>query len=72
MEVETYRFLEEAHGNGTFFYTDCGNRMYSINKDPMMYHGKFCPKCFQEGKDVVLYMRGTEEATEYLEQKMRA
>ena len=26
----TYQYLEEAHGNGMFFFTSCcGNRMYS-------------------------------------------
>lgn len=58
----TYRYTEEAHGHGTFFYTDCcNNRMYSVNNDPMHYHGKLCPRCFMDNKYVTLYMRGTED-----------
>ena len=61
-EESTYQYLEEQHGHGTFFYTDCcHNRMYSINNDPMLYHGKLCPKCFWKGKYVTLYLRGTDE-----------
>lgn len=37
MEMETYRVLPEENGHGTFFFTDCGNRMYS-NRDEMAYH----------------------------------
>lgn len=62
MKAETYATTPEKHGNGFYFFTDCGNRMYSIINDPMIYHGKLCPKCFWKGKDVTLYMRGTPEA----------
>ena len=56
----TYQYLNEAHGEGMFFYTSCcGNRMYSVQNDPMLYHGKLCPRCFWHGKSVVLYLRGT-------------
>lgn len=55
----TYQYLEEAHGNGMFFYTDCcHNRMYSPFNDPMKYHGCLCPKCFWNDKYVTLYLRG--------------
>ena len=67
-KIATYQYAEEAHGNGTFFYTDCGNRMYSVSNDPMKYHGKLCPKCYMNGKKVTLYMRGTTEANKYAEQ----
>ena len=56
MEFETYRYREAVNGLGTFYYTDCGNRMYSV-RDPMAYHGKLCPKCRK-----TLYIRGSEEA----------
>jgi hypothetical protein len=59
-EEATYQYLEEADGNGTFFFTDCcSNRMYSVNNNPMTYHRKLCPKCFWEGKSITLYLRGT-------------
>ena len=58
----TYQYLEENNGKGMFFYTDCcHNRMYSVNDDPMTYHGKLCPKCFWNNKLVTLYLRGTED-----------
>lgn len=61
MIYETYRTTPSVNGKGTFFFTDCGNRMYSVN-DAMAYHGRLCPKCFYNGKHVTLYMRGTDEA----------
>ena len=66
MMAETYQVAEECHGNGTFFFTDCGNRMYSIQNNPMLYHGKLCPKCLMEGKSVTLYLRGTDESNKYV------
>lgn len=58
----TYQYLEEAHGNGMYFYTDCcGNRMYSVESNPMKYHGCLCPRCFGNSKSVTLYLRGTKD-----------
>ena len=59
----TYQYCEEVHGNGMFFITDCcGNRMYSVDNNPMKYHGCLCPKCFNvDNKIVTLYLRGTLE-----------
>lgn len=71
MEAETYHVLEEMHDNGMFFYTDCGNRMYSVNNDPMFYHGKLCPRCFWEGKMVTLYIRGSDEANKIMEERRK-
>lgn len=70
MEIETYQVTQEKHGDGTYFFTDCGNRMYSAFNDPMVYHGKLCPKCFWKGKRVTLYIRGSKEANEYWEKKL--
>ena len=62
LEESTYRYLPEKRGRGMFFYTDCcKNRMYSVNNDSLMYHGKLCPKCFWNNKYVTLYLRGTED-----------
>lgn len=69
-EEATYQHVEEAHGDGMFFYTDCcHNRMYSIQNNPMRYHGCLCPKCFSRGKYVVLYARGTEEGIRVFKDK---
>lgn len=64
----TYQYTEEKNGNGMFFYTDCcGNRMYSVNNDPMTYHECLCPKCFWNNKYVTLYLRGTPEGIRVFE-----
>lgn len=57
--METYQTTPAKNGVGTFFFTNCGNRMYSV-KGEMAYHGKICPNC---GK--TLYIRGSKEANEY-------
>ena len=69
MEIETYTYTPEANGNGTYFFTDCGNRMYSV-MDEMAYHGCLCPACFYRGKQVTLYIRGSKEANEYWNKKL--
>lgn len=70
MEIETYRITPEVNGNGTYFFTDCENRMYSV-KDKMAYHGKLCPSCLYKGKQVTLYIRGSKEANEYWNKKLK-
>ena len=30
MNIATYQTTPEKHGEGTFFFTDCGHNMYSI------------------------------------------
>lgn len=61
-EESTYQYLNEKNGQGIFFHTDCcHNWMYSVNNDPMLYHGKLCPQCFWNNKSVTLYLRGTDE-----------
>lgn len=60
---ETYQTTPSKDGHGTFYFTDCGNRMYSVRSD-MAYHGKMCPKC---GK--TLYIRGSKEANELWEKR---
>ena len=48
MNIATYQTTPEKHGEGTFFFTDCGHNMYSI-RDNMAYHGCLCPGCFYKG-----------------------
>ena len=69
--IATYRITPEAHGNGTFFFTDCGHRMFSINNNNMQYHGCLCPGCLYKGIQTTLYLRGTEEANKYWDEKLR-
>lgn len=60
-KIETYQITPAKNDTGTFYFTDCGNRMYSV-KGNMAYHGKICPKC---GK--TLYIRGSKEAFEFFD-----
>lgn len=53
---EYYVAVPEVNGKGTFFFTECGNCMYSVN-DENAYQGRLCPKCFWKGKNRTLYMK---------------
>lgn len=57
MTTATYIAIPENNGNGTFFITECGHKMYSI-KDDMAYHGCLCLGCLNKGKQTILYKRG--------------
>lgn len=71
MNYATYQYIPEKNGKGTFYYPDCcGHRMYSVN-GPEAYHGCLCPKCFMNGKMTTLYLRGTDEANEVINKKMK-
>ena len=37
MNIATYQTTPEKHGNGIFFFTDCGHNMYAI-RDDVAYH----------------------------------
>ena len=67
-QERTYRVLPCKSGEGTFFYTDCGHKMYSVDNE-MTYHGKLCPACFQKNIYTTLYLRGTEESNKLFEDK---
>lgn len=69
MEIATYQVVPEKHGKGTFFFTDCGHKMYSV-KNEMAYHGCFCPACFNNNIKRVLYIRGSKEANKYWDEKL--
>ena len=70
MDIATYQTTPELHGNGTFFFTDCGHKMYSV-KDERAYHGRLCPNCLYNGKQTTLYIRGSKEANEYWDKKLK-
>ena len=68
----TYRYLQEANGQGIFAQTDCCNsKMYIVDNDPMRFHGRLCPKCFMKNKYVTLYLRGTAEGIRVFEQNRK-
>lgn len=64
----TYQTTPSKDGNGTFFFTDCGHRMYSVNNE-MAYHKCLCPACFMNNIMTTLYARGSEEANEIIREK---
>lgn len=70
MEIATYQVTPEKHSEGFFFFTDCGHKMYSI-KDKMDYHGCLCPGCLSNGKQTILYIRGSKEANEFWNKKLK-
>lgn len=61
MQYGTYVAVPEKNGNGTFFRTSCGHKMYSVNGE-MSYHGCYCPACFWKGVNRTLYICDSEEA----------
>jgi hypothetical protein len=69
-KIATYVATPEAHGHGTYFFTDCGHEMYSVKNDYNAYHRCLCPGCFYKGKQTVLYIRGSKEANEYWDKKL--
>ena len=69
MNIATYQSTPEKHGNGTFFFTDCGHSMYSVKND-MAYHECLCPGCSSKGIQTILYIRGSKEANEYWDEKL--
>lgn len=70
MNIATYQTTPEVHGKGTFYFTDCGHRMYSV-KGPTAYHGCLCPGCLFKGVQTTLYIRGSEEANEYWKEELK-
>ena len=71
MNIATYQATQEKHGNGTFFFTDCGHNMFSINNNNKQYHGCLCPACFGKGIQTTLYIRGSKEANKYWDDKLK-
>ena len=70
MNIATYQETPEKHGNGTFFFTDCGHSMYSVKND-MAYHECLCPGCSSKGIQTILYIRGSKESNEYWDNKLK-
>lgn len=70
MNIATYQTIPEKHGSGTFFFTDCGHNMYSV-RDNMAYHDCLCPGCLYKGIYTTLYIRDSEEANKYWNEKRK-
>ena len=70
MDYATYQVTPAANDNGTYYFTDCGHRMYSV-LGPEAYHNKLCPGCMREGKQTVLYIRGSQEANEIMDERFK-
>ena len=70
MNIATYQTTEEKHGNGYFFFTDCGHNMYSV-RDDMAYHGCLCSGCMCNGIQRTLYIRGSKEANKHWDEKLK-
>lgn len=70
MGFATYATSSEKNGHGTFYFTDCGHRLFDISRGPEAYHGYLCPGCLCKGIQTTLYMRGSEEAKKILNERM--
>lgn len=55
-----------SKGGGTFFFTDCGHRMYSV-KQETAYHGCLCPACLMNNVYTILYQHGSDQMQAYLQ-----
>ena len=70
MNQATYQTTPSKNGKGTFDFTDCGHRMYSLN-GPEAYHGCICPGCRYNNIDTILYIRGSEEANRIMDGRIK-
>ena len=70
MNIATYQATPEKHGEGTFFFFFFGHNMNSV-RDDMAYHGCLCPGCMFNGIQRTLYIRGSKEANEYWDNKLK-
>ena len=53
-ETEKAYPIPAKDGNGCYLFTECDNRWYSIEKDPMWRDNCICPKCGKTIKVVML------------------
>ena len=70
MNQATYQTTPSKNGKGTFYFTDCGHRMYSV-MGPEAYHGCICPGCRYNNIDTILYIRGSEEANRIMDERIK-
>lgn len=62
MKYATYKTTPSKNGKGTFYFTDCGHRLFSV-RGPDTYHGRLCPACLDlKGVETTLYIRRSKEA----------
>lgn len=67
---DTYQTTTSKDSVGTFYFTDCGHKIYS-RKGPEAYHGKLCPRCLCKGVRTTLYIRGSEEANKIMDERLK-
>lgn len=66
----TYQTTPSKNSVGTFYFTDCGHKFYSV-KGTEAYHGKLCPRCLYRGIQTTLYIRGSEEANKIMDERLK-
>lgn len=65
MSKAIYHTTPSKNGVGKFILPKCCNKwIYTIKNNDMAYHGALCPICLTNGKQTVLYLAGTDEASE--------
>lgn len=52
--TEVGKAWADKSGKGSWIITECGNRWYSVDSNPMRRNGCLCPKC---GKTIVVDTR---------------
>ena len=72
-KYELYQTTPSVEGSGMFYFTECGNMMYHIGNDPMIYHNKICPKCMYENPytTVILILAGTPEGKKIYKERRK-
>ena len=70
MNYATYQTTPSKNGKGTFYLADCGHTMYSV-LGPEAYHGCICPACAYKHIDTILYIRGSQEANNIMDERIK-
>lgn len=69
MKYATYQTTSSKNGKGTYYFTDCGHRLFSVG-DPDAYHGRLCPACLNlKDVETTLFIRGSKEANHIMAER---